>query len=297
MMERIAIIGVGLIGGSVALAARAGGLARTVVGVDANADNLRTALDLGVIDHAYDDAAEAARGCDLVLIATPVGAIEAVLHTLQPAWAAGRVYSDAGSTKGSVIAAARRVFGRVPANFVPGHPIAGAERSGVEAASAELYRGRRVILTPLAETDPAALQQVETFWSGLGARVSHMPPDQHDAVLAATSHLPHVLAFVLADLLGHKDRQGEIFQYAAGGFRDFTRIASSDPTMWLDICLANGEAIVPLLEEYRDALGNVADWIANRATGELRALFTGARAARQRFLNQVEQVEREPDAA
>jgi prephenate dehydrogenase len=288
MIERLGVIGVGLIGGSVARAARAQGWVATVAGVDADAGNLRKALESGVIDVACENVADGVAACDLVVIATPVGSVESLLRQLKPVWSEHTVYTDVGSTKCDVIAAAERVFGTVPANFVPGHPIAGAERSGVEAAQADLYQGKRVILTPLPDTRPEAVRRVEELWRALGAKVSCMEPAHHDEVLAATSHLPHVLAFVLTEMLGRKDEQQEIFQYAAGGFRDFTRIASSDPRMWLDICLANGREIVPLIEQYREALRRAADLIANRSADELLALFANARQARQRFLDQLE---------
>ena len=288
MIQRLCVIGVGLIGGSIARGARAAGGVGTVVGVDAHAANLREALDSGVIDFAYDNAAEGAAGCDLVVIATPVGAIESVLRELRSSWSETTVYTDVGSTKRNVIAAAERVFGAVPSNFVPGHPIAGAERSGVGAAKPDLYAGKRVIITPLADTRPEATAEVEALWQSLGARVSRMAADHHDEVLAATSHVPHVLAFTLTAMLGRKDEQDEIFQYAAGGFRDFTRIASSDPKMWLDICLANGGEIVALLELFRENIQIVEGFIEHRSADKLLALFTEARNARQRFLDQLE---------
>jgi prephenate dehydrogenase len=288
MIDRLCVIGVGLMGGSVARGAKARGLVGTVVGVERDARDLERALDLGVIDSAAADVAESTAGADLVMIATPVGAIEGVLRGLQPSWSERAVYTDVGSTKCNVIAAAERVFGTVPANFVPGHPIAGAEKSGVDAATAELYTGKRVILTPLESTRPEATAQVEALWAALGANVSRMEPHHHDEVLAATSHLPHVLAFVLTEMLGRKDEQQEIFQYAAGGFRDFTRIASSDPQMWLDICLANRAEIVPLIEQYRDALAVAAGLISEGRAEAIRSLFANARGARQRFLDQLE---------
>lgn len=287
-VRHLCIIGVGLIGGSVARAARARGLARSITGIDANPVNLRSALESGVIDAALPGVTEAVADADFVMIAAPVGSTEGILRELQPVWSERAVYTDAGSTKRDVVVAAERVFGRIPVNFVPGHPIAGAERSGVEAAKADLYEGKRVILTPLVHTDSAATARVEAFWRDIGARVSQMEPGHHDEVLAATSHLPHVLAFVLTDMLGRKDEQREIFQYAAGGFRDFTRIASSDPRMWLDICLANRREIVPLIEQYREALRRAADMMAAGRAEELYALFNDARDARQRFLDQLE---------
>jgi prephenate dehydrogenase len=288
MIDRLCIIGVGLIGGSIARAARAKGLVRKVVGVDTDGGNLERALESGVIDTVSKTVAQGAAEADLVMVAAPVGAVENIFRELRAVWSEGAVYTDAGSTKCNVIAAAKRVFGAVPANFVPGHPIAGAERSGVAASKADLFEGKRVILTPLPDTRPDAVRRVEEFWRALDAKVSRMEPAHHDEVFAATSHLPHVLAFVLTEMLGRKDEQLEIFQYAAGGFRDFTRIASSDPKMWLDICLANGREIVPLIEQYREALRRAAELIAEGRAEELYALFANAREARQRFLDQLE---------
>ncbi|HUL13575.1 MAG TPA: prephenate dehydrogenase/arogenate dehydrogenase family protein [Methylococcaceae bacterium] len=288
MIERLCVIGVGLIGGSIARSARCKRLCREIVGVDADRANLHKALDLGVIDAAFTNATEGAAGADWVVIATPVGAFESVFEALRPVWAERAIYTDAGSTKQSVIEAARTIFGQVPPNFVPAHPVAGAERSGVEAATDDLYQGKRVILTPLPATSYIALKRVEAFWQAVGAKVSDMDPAHHDEVLAATSHLPHVLAYALVHMLGQKNAQQEIFQYAAGGFRDFTRIASSDPKMWLDICLANRTQIVPLIAQLCDELNAVAGMLDKRAANDLLEFFASARNARQQFLDQAE---------
>ena len=288
MIERLCLIGVGLIGGSLALALRQKGLVREVIGVDPHRANLETARELEIIDRFYLDPVTGVEGADWVVIATPVGAIPAIFSALKPFWQKDTVYTDTGSTKADVVEAAREIFGEVPDNFVPGHPIAGAESSGASAANAALFEHKRVILSPLAETRPDMVDQVEMLWRSVGGRVSRMDYRHHDEVFAATSHMPHVLAFVLTQMLGRKDEQQEIFQYAAGGFRDFTRIASSDPRMWLDICLANRGEIVPLIEEYREVLGQTAELIAHGEADKLLALFTGARAARQRFLDQLE---------
>ena len=289
MIERLCIVGVGLIGGSIARAARAAGVCRSVVGVDACADNLAEAKALGVIDEGYDEVAAGAAGADWVVIATPVGAVPQVFAALKPIWSDLGLCTDAGSTKQDVVAAAAAALGELPANFVPGHPIAGAERSGVGAANAELYRGKRVILTPLeGVTDPAAVGRVSAFWERLGARVSCMDPVHHDEVLAATSHLPHVLAFALTHMLGRQDEQQEIFRYAAGGFRDFTRIASSDPRMWRDICVANRDQIVAQLHRYGEELVQLAALLERADAAALFDYFTEAREARQRFLYQLE---------
>lgn len=288
MIQRLCILGVGLIGGSIARAAKLNGLCQSVAGFDTDQANLQKALELGVIDQAYQSMEEAVQASDWVVLAMPVGSFESVLKRLQPVWSPHTLYTDAGSTKCSLIRAAQKVFGAVPANLVPAHPIAGAERSGVEASLQNLYSGKRLIITPVAETDSAMLKRVEEFWVGLGANVSCMSPEHHDEVLAATSHLPHVLAYSLVHMLGRKDEQKEIFQYAAGGFRDFTRIASSDPKMWLDICMANAEHIVPLIDELTLELKKVNSLLSQGSSDELFEFFTDARSARQRFLDQLE---------
>jgi len=285
MIERLCVIGVGLIGGSIAQAARENGLCRSIIGVDSNRQNLLQAKALKVIDRATADIEEGASGADFIVVATPVGAVESVFRALRPCWSEDTVYTDVGSTKRSVVAAVRTVFGFVPDNFVPAHPIAGAECSGVEASRSDLYRGKRVIVTPLAQTDRTALAKVTAFWRGLGAEMSTMEAAHHDEVLAATSHLPHVLAYALVEMLGKKDEQREIFQFAAGGFGDFTRIASSDPRMWMDICMANRDEIVPLIKQLTLELEAIAERIDNDATDALLETFRCANSARQRFLN------------
>jgi prephenate dehydrogenase len=290
MFERLCIIGVGLIGGSVARAARNQGLAKRIIGYGREQEkpNLETAKRLRVIDEYFLDIGPALREVDGVVIAVPVGAVESVFKQLKPYWSGSCVYSDVGSTKSNVIAAAERVFGTVPANLVPAHPIAGAENSGVEAALPDLFQRRRLIVTPLAQTEPSALNKIQVFWERMGAQVSVMSADHHDAVLAATSHLPHLLAFALVDMLGRQDEQCEIFKYAAGGFRDFTRIASSDPTMWRDICAANKEQLIPLLHQLKIELDKIEQLLADNDGQRLFETFSYARNARQRFLDQLE---------
>lgn len=287
MSGRLCIIGVGLIGGSLARAVR-GSTWRYITGVDADEANLRRAEQLGVIDRGFNHVAEGAAEADAVFIAVPVRATQAVLQALKPVWNPQCVYTDAGSTKVNVVDAARRVFGALPANFVPGHPIAGAECSGVEAADPDLFRGKRVILTPTAETSADAVAMATDMWRAAGAEVAEMEPERHDQVLAATSHLPHITAFALVDMLGREDEREAIFRYAAGGFRDFTRIASSDATMWRDICLANGGPLVERIEDLRAELAQVAALIQREDGDALFQLFQRAKAARQRFLNLFE---------
>ncbi len=290
MFNKICIIGVGLIGGSIAKAARAQGLCHHIVafGRKKGIENLRTAKRLGVIDEYYFDMESAVQSVDCVIICTPVGVIEQVFRQLQPFWNKQTVYTDAGSTKGSVIDAAQVVFSKVPSNFIPAHPIAGAENSGVEASRVDLFNNKRLIVTPINSSCPEALSKIINFWKKIGSHVSVMDVEHHDAVLAATSHLPHVIAIALVDLLGEKDKQGDIFKYAAGGFKDFTRIASSDPTMWLDICHANKKEIIPLIQQMQAELKNIEHMLANNESQQLLETFTHARQARQRFLNQFD---------
>lgn len=286
MINRLCLVGVGLIGGSIAKTARMKGLCRCVVGVDADPENLRKALDLGIIDEGFAPSGllEAAQDADWLVLATPVGVVRQVLATLKPVWPDQAIVTDVGSTKQSVIEALVEELGEMPHNFVPGHPIAGAERSGVEAATDDLYQGKRVILTPVRETDLAVLRQVRDFWQAVGAKVSLMEPAHHDQVFAATSHLPHVLAYALVRMLGRKDEQEEIFQYAGAGFRDFSRIASSNPRMWRDICLANHRQIVPMLESLGDELKCLAGLMESQAGEQLHEYFSQAREARERYL-------------
>ncbi len=293
MFNKLCIIGVGLIGGSIAKTARQNHLTKNIVGFGREQDeeNLTAAKEFGVIDEYYLNLADAVLEADCVIIATPVASFQTIFQTLKQnnLWSEKTIYTDVGSTKGNIIAAAEQVFGFVPDNFVPAHPIAGAEQSGVHAAIVDLYLNKRLIITPVSNTNPEAVQKIQNFWEGLGAIVSIMDAQQHDKVLAATSHLPHLLAFALTDMLGHQDEESEIFKYAAGGFRDFTRIASSDPTMWADICSANKDAILPLIEQLQSELAKIQGLLMNDDYKVLFATFTYAKSARQRFLDQFKQ--------
>ena len=285
MIERLCIIGVGLIGGSLARALREAGACREVVGAGRNAGNLQTAVELGVIDRYETDLAQAVSGADMVVVCVPLGAMEGVFKAIKGQLAENVVLTDVGSAKGSVIDAAQRAFGSVPEFFLPGHPIAGTEQSGVEASFPGLYNDRRVILTPLPGTSTLATGRVRDMWEAAGAQVVSMNPVHHDAVLAATSHLPHLLAYSLVDTLARLDDNDEVFEYAAGGFRDFTRIASSDPVMWRDVCLANGDAIVLMVEHYINDLQVLSEAIRNRDGQQLLDVFAAAKAARDRFID------------
>lgn len=283
MINRLCIIGVGLIGGSLARALRGAGACGEIVGCGRNEDNLRRAVELGVVDRYELDPARAVQGADMVVLAVPVGAVESTAAAVAPYLEKDAVITDVGSTKGSVVDAVERAFGIVPDGFVPGHPIAGTEKSGVEASFSDLFRQRRVILTPLARTRPEATAKVRDMWESAGAEVVEMDVRHHDEVLAATSHLPHVLAFTLVDTLSRMEEHPEIFDFAAGGFRDFTRIASSDPVMWRDICLSNSEAILAVLDRYTDELESLAAAIRAGDGEEVLEGFRRAKAARDKF--------------
>lgn len=279
---KLVVVGVGLIGGSFALAARRANAVARVVGVGRSRANVERARALGVIDAAA--AADAVHGADLVFLAMPVGQTAAVLAEIAPHLGADTVVTDAGSTKSDVVAAARAALGAAFARFVPGHPIAGAEHSGVAAARADLFDGKRTVLTPLAETDAAAAARVHALWRACGAEVREMTPEAHDRVFAAVSHLPHVLAYALVHDIATRAGAQELFDYAASGFRDFTRIASSHPEMWRDICIANRAALIDELDRYGEVLREVRALLAAGDAAGLERLFDGARAARNRWL-------------
>jgi prephenate dehydrogenase len=278
---RLVVIGVGLIGGSFALALKQAGKVAHVVGVGRNRANLDLARERGIIDAIAPDAGHAARDADVVLVAAPVAQFPAIFAQLKDCKA---LITDAGSTKRDVVAAARAALGAKTAQFVPAHPVAGAERSGAGAASAELFRGRRVVLTPLEENPPNAITQVQALWEACGARITRLDPDEHDTVLAAVSHLPHLLAYALVHDIARRNNAEQLFSYAAGGFRDFTRIASSHPEMWRDICIANRDRLLPELGRYRAKLGEVEKLLQAPDATALEKLFADARDARNRWL-------------
>ncbi len=288
MISTLAVIGVGLIGGSWIRALRTAGQVGQVIGCGRNEDNLLRARQLGVIDSYTRDPAHAVVNADLVVVAVPLSAMGDVFARIVDHLPEAAVVTDVGSAKAAVVEQARAHLGARLADFVPGHPIAGTEKSGVEASFPDLYRGRRVILTPLAETRADAVNLVRSAWQVAGATVTTMSVEHHDEVLAATSHLPHVLAYGLVDSLSRWTDREEIFQYAAGGFRDFTRIASSDPVMWRDICLANHEAVVDALERYTADLAALTEAVRQRDGVRLEAVFRNARQARERFLTMLE---------
>jgi len=283
--RRLAVIGVGLIGGSFAMALRAAGGCRDVVGAGRDPGNMRLAVERGVIDRACPDAAEAVRGADLVLVAAPVAQFPRIFQSIAPALDADTLVADAGSTKQDVVAAARRHLGAAIGRFVPSHPIAGAEKSGVGAARTDLLKDRRVVLTPLEENAPAVVDRVSAAWQACGAHVSRMSPQEHDAVLAAVSHLPHLLSYALVHEFAGRGNSAQLFGLAAGGFRDFTRIASSHPEMWRDICVANRSSLLAELDRYAEKLEALRPLVERGDGAALEAVFTEARAARERWLN------------
>jgi len=280
---RLVVVGLGLIGGSFAKGLRERGLCREVVGVDLDAESRRLAVQLGVVDRCESDLAAACQGAEVIQLAVPILAMEKVLAELAGLDLGNAVLTDVGSAKGNVVRAARQAFSGKAVRLVPGHPIAGSEQSGVEAANAELFRRHKVILTPCEYSDEAALVLVEGLWRELGADVESMAVEHHDQVLAATSHLPHLLAFTLVDSLAKRSENLEIFRYAAGGFRDFTRIAGSDPVMWHDIFLANREAVLRTLDTFRDDLDALRDAVDAGDGHQLLGVFTRARVAREHF--------------
>jgi len=282
--DRLVVIGVGLIGGSVAAALRRAGKVRRVIGVGRGRANIARALELGVIDDAVEDIAAAVKGADAVLIAVPVQQNPHVLDAFADALAPGTLVTDAGSTKQDFVAAVRRIVPRHLASVVPGHPIAGAELTGVDAASAILFDDRNVVLTPLQENEVAAVDRVEAMWKACGARVSRMTPERHDRVFSAVSHLPHMLAYTLVHMIATRPDAEALFGFAAGGFRDFTRIAGSSAEMWRDIALANREALLADIEVYQQQLAELARRLRQADGAEIERIFEAARSARNAWM-------------
>lgn len=297
MINKLCVIGVGLIGGSFARALKQAGACTQVIGCSRNEDNLKKAIELGVIDSYSTDPAEAVKGAEVVLLAVPVGSMESTLAAIKDSLSGETIITDAGSAKVRVLDAAKAVFGELPAKLVPGHPIAGNENSGVTAARDDLYQGRRVILTPHAHSDRAAVEQVARLWESAGAEIKQMDAGLHDHILAATSHLPHLLAFSLVRELSNSPHHDDIFRYAAGGLRDFTRIAESDPVMWRDICLSNKDAILAAIDRYREELDRLQAAITDYDADALHGMFSEARDARTHFRRLLDERERKESAS
>ncbi|HQS58173.1 MAG: prephenate dehydrogenase [Gallionellales bacterium 35-53-114] len=285
-LRKVVIFGVGLIGGSFALALRKANAVTEVVGFGRSAATLQQALQFGLIDRIGDDVAREVRDADLVLLATPVAQMADILARIKPHLGSNTLITDGGSTKCDVVAAARQQLGSKIAQFIPAHPIAGAELSGPAAALADLYQGKKVVLTPLPENSPAAVARVRAAWQACGALVSELTPEQHDEVFAAVSHLPHLLAFTLVHDLAQRDNRELLLSFAASGFRDFTRIAASSPEMWRDISLANRDALLREIEQYAAELYKMHQALQQRDAGKLEEMFSLARKVRSAWTPQ-----------
>jgi prephenate dehydrogenase len=287
LVKKLALIGTGLIGGSFALALKKAHAVEQICGYSRTPEDLALAMKRGIIDTMAQDVAECVQNADLVMLAVPLRAMPDLFVAIKPFLKNDAILTDVGSAKTIVETYARAVWTEgLPQGFLPGHPIAGTEKSGVEAGFAELFQQRKVILTPVRETQPSALDTLTRIWQSTGASVECLDVHTHDDILAATSHLPHILAFGLVDLLAHHTKHAAVFRYAAGGFRDFTRIASSDPVMWRDICLTNREAISTNLKSYQDHLTELAHLIERGDGDGLQTLFSRAKQARDAFIDQ-----------
>lgn len=278
-LTKLAIFGVGLIGGSLALALKQVGAVDEVVGVGRSHTNLEQALALGIIDRVALDVADAVRDADVVLLAVPVGQMATLMQAIAPHLAAHTIVTDAGSTKQDVLALMQTYL--PVAQCVPAHPIAGAELSGATAARSALYQGKNLILTPLPQTNIAAVQTVREMWQLAGAKVSEMSAAEHDAIFATVSHLPHLLAYTLVDMIVQRENAAVLFGFAASGFRDFTRIAASSPEMWCDIALANKDALLMELSAYQDKLTQLHTALSQSDADTITQIFSRAQAARQ----------------
>ncbi len=285
-MNKLVIFGVGLIGGSVALALKQQNTALHVIGVGRNAERLQTAKDLNIIDTVSDDLAATLSEADMVLIATPVAQTPAILKSIKPHLNEKTIITDAGSTKTDVLAAAKNILGNQFKQFVGGHPIAGAEKSGATAAFSSLYQDKNVVLTPTDETDPSALATVKELWQGCGAKLCTMTAAEHDEVFAMVSHLPHILAFALVNDIANHTNATELLRFAASGFRDFSRIAGSHPEMWRDISLANKDALLSAITQYETTLAEMKTLIANSDGKALEASFKTASQVRNDWAQQ-----------
>lgn len=284
-INKLAVIGIGLIGGSFALALKQSGAVERISGVGRDPDHLALALARGVVDEITRSPIEAVRNADLVLIATPVSQTAGILSEIATALKPESIIIDAGSTKLDIVKAARATLLSMFPRFVPGHPIAGAEASGVGAARAELFCGRQVVLTPEPDTGAAALQRVREIWQICGAEVSLLDAESHDAIFAAVSHLPHLLAFALVDLLAKRSNAAQLFSFCGSGFRDFTRIAGSSPEMWRDIVLSNRHSLLRELASYRGELAELERLIAAGDATAIAELFADARDTRNRLVH------------
>ncbi|MFQ5659201.1 MAG: prephenate dehydrogenase [Gammaproteobacteria bacterium] len=284
-INRLAILGVGLIGGSLARALRRAGVCTNIIGFGRNEEHLQKAVQLGVIDEYALDAARTVSDADVIVLATPLATTQPLLSRIRDSIKENAIVTDVGSAKGSIVAIAREVFNaKQLRNFIPGHPVAGTEKSGVEASFAELFEDHLLILTPLSESDKHSVDFVARMWEATGAKVVTMDVSHHDEVLAATSHLPHMLAYALVNCLAGMQERDEIFKYAAGGFADFTRIASSSPQMWHDICFSNRVCLLQMLDHFGAHLSQIRNAIEHDDSHGLLEMFTSAKKARDEFI-------------
>lgn len=285
MINKLCIFGVGLIGGSLALALKKAHYCNSIVGCSRDEKHLQRAVELGVIDSYTLDQQQAVQGADMIMLATPLRAMPTILANIAESIEPQAIITDAGSAKGSVVEAVSAAFGgKLPANFVAGHPIAGLEKSTVEAAKADLYIDHTVILTPNEHTDSAAVRQVSQMWQATGAVVDTLSVKQHDDVLAATSHLPHVLAFSFVDALSKSEYGEALFDYTAGGFKSFSRTAASDPVMWRDICLDNKNALLAALETFQHSLDGLTQSIRDSDAEAIEKVFINAKITKEKTL-------------
>lgn len=284
-MNKIVVFGVGLIGGSFALGLKQAGAVRHVVGIGRSQASLMRALELGIIDEIGVSVPAALADADLVMLAAPVAQTAAILSGIAPYLQPGTVVTDAGSTKADVVAAARAVLGDKIGQFVPGHPIAGSEQNGPQAALADLYRDKKVVITALPENQPAAIERVALAWQACGAVIHQLSAPEHDAVFAAVSHLPHLLAYALVDDVASKPHAAILFEYAAGGFRGFTRIAGSSPEMWRDISMANRAALLHELDAYLVQLIRMRKMLVEGDASGIEKIYTNAQQARHNWLS------------
>jgi prephenate dehydrogenase len=284
MFEHMALIGVGLIGGSMARAVRRQGVAERITGFTASVTSGSRAVELGVVDEIADSIKNAVAPADIVVLATPMKAMESLLPELASALGSKAILTDVGSVKQSLISDIERICPELLPRFVPAHPIAGIEASGVDASFAELFQDKNIVLTPTAEVDPDSVARVKEMWERLGGTVLTLSADEHDRIFARTSHLPHLVAYSLVDYMAREEDSERLFHLAAGGFYDFTRIASSDPVMWRDICLTNRQAILDSLAGYRGAVSKLEELIERSDSEGIEAIFSSSKQARDRGL-------------
>lgn len=293
MFKKIAIFGVGLIGGSFALSMKKTRQVERIVGLDRSPQALARAQQLGIIDDIGSSVAQAVQDAELILIAAPVAQTGAILASILPHLQPGTIVTDAGSTKSDVVTAARETLGEKIGQFVPGHPIAGRETNGPDAAIDDLFVGKKVVLTPLPENQLQDVERVARAWSDCGAIIHTLTPQDHDCVFAAVSHLPHLLAYALVDNIVRKPQSHLLFEYAASGFRDFTRIAGSSPEMWRDITLANQTVLLGMLDSYLAQLHRIRDLLANGDGASIHDVYANAQQARQNWIRTIEAAEKQ----